>query len=67
MKDIILKQLKERAGLSEESAEKAAKVVMDVLENHGGEVMKFVQGKLGDSAGGALGGALGGLLGGDKK
>ncbi len=60
MKDMIIAQLKEKVGLSEEVAEKAAKVVLDLFENNQDKFADLAKGKLGDSLGGALGGMLGG-------
>lgn len=68
MKDMIITALKSKVGLNDEQAGKAADVLMEIVQNKGGDMLKGVPG-LG-SAGGALGGlagGLGGMLGGDKK
>ncbi len=58
MKDMIIEQLQKRVGLSEEQATQAAKVVMELIEKHGGDIQKVATDKLGGLAGG-LGGMLG--------
>ncbi len=60
MKDMIIAQLKEKVGLSEEVAEKAAKVVLDLFENNQDKFADLAKGKLGDSRSGAHGGMLAG-------
>ncbi len=60
MKEMIIEQLQQRVGLSKEQAESAAKVVMDLLEEHGAGIAE----KLGGLADlGGVGDALGGLMG----
>jgi hypothetical protein len=55
MKEMIIEQLQARVGLSEEQATHAAKVVMELLEKHGGDVQKLATDKLGGMAGGLFG------------
>ncbi len=61
MKEMIIEQLQQRIGLSKEQAEGAAKVVMDLLEEHGVTLAEGIKDKLGDLGG--IGDALGGLVG----
>lgn len=59
MKEIIIQQLQERIGLSEEQATQAAAVVMELIEKHGGDLLGNVSGALGGDLGGAIGGLFG--------
>lgn len=56
MEETIIEQLKSRVGLSEEQAKQAAKVVMELVEKHGGDLLGKAKG---------VAGGLGGLMGKD--
>ncbi|MEM9073117.1 MAG: hypothetical protein AAGE52_31725 [Myxococcota bacterium] len=58
MKDMIIQQLKERVGLSEEQAKNAMEVVAEILEGNGVTLVEGIKDKLG-GAGEALGGLIG--------
>lgn len=75
--DELIEQLKSRAGLSDEQAEKAAGVVADFLENKlSGDQIQAVAGQipglgqfasnLPDDIGPTLGGRIRGMFGGDR-
>lgn len=63
MKEMIVSALKSKAGLTDEQANKAADVVMEIVQAKGGDMMKSIP--TGAGALGGLGG-LGGLLGDEK-